>query len=539
MIKRAKKLNYDDPPTDLAGYDPTRDAKGFYWDPAAAKRVVGFFAECLCLTTSGFPKFHLQKWQADFVATLYGWKRKSDDTRRYREALFAVPRKNGKSETCAGLSLYGLTADGETRAQVYSAAKTRDQAALIFDVASIMCRQSEALRSMVRPVESRKRLEFAAKHSYYQAMSADAATAHGKNPHLVLFDELHTQPNRLLYDGLKSGMGARQQPLFISLTTAGHDRNSICHEVWTHARNVRDGIVDDPTFLPMIYEIKPGEDWKDEEVWARCNPNLGVTVSLQFLREEYKRAASLASYENTFRNLYLNEWTEQAIRWISMEHWDKCQDHFDWSELRDLPCWGGLDLSSSVDVSALVLAFPVDGKVAIVPHFWICEEQAKRNERSDRVPYREWAKAGLVTITEGNVVDYERIRRDIQELAETYPIQEIAYDRFNSSHLVTLLNGDGINMVQFGQGFTSMSGPSKEFEKLVLGNQLIHDGNKIMRWMASNVATTQDAAGNIKPVKDKSTGRIDGIVAAIMAIGRATTSQQPYSYYETNGLEMA
>ena len=261
MIRKArrKKTAYDSPPTNLAGYDPTKDADGMRWCPDSANRVVEFFADVLRLTTNGFPRFILQKWQADFVATLYGWKRKSDDTRRYREALFAVPRKNGKSETCAGLAIYGLLADGETRAQVYSAAKTRDQAALIYDVAAIMCRQSDTMRSIVRPVESRKRLEFAAKHSYYQALSADAATAHGKNPHLVLFDELHTQPNRLLYDGLKSGMGARRQPLFISLTTAGNDRNSICYEVWQHARNVRDGIISDPSFLPMVYEIKPGD----------------------------------------------------------------------------------------------------------------------------------------------------------------------------------------------------------------------------------------------------------------------------------------
>lgn len=537
-MKKHKASQFKKPPTNLAGYDPTRDADGMEWDEEAAFRIVEFFETALCLTTNGFPDFVLQPWQADFLATLYGWKRQSDGTRRYREALFAVPRKNGKSETCAGLAIYGMAADSETRAQVYSAAKTRDQAGLIYDVAAIMCRQSEDLRSMIRPVESRKRLEFAAKHSYYQALSADAATAHGKNPHLVLFDELHTQPNRLLYDGLKSGMGARRQPLFISLTTAGNDRNSICYEVWQHARNVRDGIISDPTFLPMLYEIQPGEDWKDESVWKRVNPNLGVTVSMQFLREEYRRAASVPSYENTFRNLYLNEWTEQAVRWISMDHWDKCQAETHWSELQDMPCWAGLDLSSSVDISALVLAFPVDGKVVLKPHFWICDEQAKKNERTDRVPYREWARQGLVTITEGNVVDYDRIRADIRELAEEHNIQEIACDRWNATQLITQLSGDGHNTVPFGQGYASISGPTKEFEKLVLGGQLVHDGNKILRWMASNVATTVDAAGNIKPVKDKSTGRIDGIVAAIMAVGRACTASQGNWYYESNGLEI-
>lgn len=489
----------------------------------------------------GGTPLELTTWQRNLIGTLYGWKR-DDGTRRYRQAYIEIPRKAGKSTLSAGIALLSLFDESEPGGQVYSCAADRDQARIVFEIAKQNVLQHKWMAA-------RCKVYLTAIQSYasssgvisatYRALSSDAGTKHGYSPSCTIFDELHAQKNRELWDVMLTGVGARSQPLTIAITTAGWDRESVCWEQHSYAKQVILGTFNNSAFLPVVYAAPENADWQDPKTWYKAQPNLGVSVPESFYADECKRAQHNPREENTYRRLYLNQWTEQAIRWISMEHWDKCQANIDCSSLRDTPCWAGLDLSSSVDISALVMAFPIDGKIAIVPHFWICEEQAKRNERTDRVPYREWAKAGLVTITEGNVVDYERIRRDIQELAETYPIQEIAYDRFNSSHLVTLLNGDGINMVQFGQGFTSMSGPSKEFEKLILGNQLIHDGNKILRWMASNVATTQDAAGNIKPVKDKSTGRIDGIVAAIMAIGRATTSQQPYSYYESNGLEMA
>ena len=512
-----------EPPTNIAGYDPTRDAAGFHWDSAAAQHIIDFFSECLKLTSgpkAGQP-FHLNQWQADFVATLYGWKR-DDGRRRYKEALFFVPRKNGKTETAAGIALYALCCDKEQKPEVYSAAGSIDQASRVYEPAAIMVQNSEMLQSRLHCIENKKRIVFRQANGYYVALSSEASTSHGKNPSTVLFDELHTQPNRKLYDGLKSGMGARWQPLFINLTTAGYDRNSICWEMWDFAVKVRDGIITDPHFLPMLYQFEEGEDWESEDVWRRVNPNLGHSISVEFLREEYKRALDIPSYENTFRNWYLNQWTEQAARWIPMHTWDACS--VDSSVILDgEQCWAGLDLSSTTDLTALVLAFPRDDCVHLLPFFWIPEDTARKAAQRDKVPYPLWHSQGHIRYTPGNVVRQDFVLRDIVELYDKYNIREIAIDPWNAKPLTLQLLDNGLNVVEFRQGYGTMSGAAKEFETLVLGGKLIHNNHPVLRWNASNAAITYDASGNIKPAKDVSTGRIDGIVASVMAVGRTVT----------------
>jgi phage terminase large subunit-like protein len=273
----------------------------------------------------------------------------------------------------------------------------------------------------------------------------------------------------------------------------------------------------------MIYEIRDGENWEDEDVWWRCNPNLGVSISPEYLRTEFKRAKESLAYQNTFRNLFLNEWTEQAMRWLPMDKWALGNDAL--PDLAGAPCWGGLDLSTTTDLSALVLAFPVDGKVYLLCRFWAPRERVRIRERRDRVPYSIWEHKKLLTLTSGDVIDYDVIRRDINDLAQQYNIQELAIDRWNATQITTQLTGDGINVTQFGQGYASMSPAAKEFEKLVLGGQIVHGGHELLAWNAANVAIEQDPAGNIKPSKAESTERIDGIVAAVMAVGRATAAQ--------------
>jgi len=523
-------LPYRDPPTAIGQcgkYDPTRDAGGeWQWNPDKARLLVDFFPTFLTLTNgekAGRP-FTPQPWQADYLATMAGWESVETGFRRYRESCFFTPRKMGKTETGAGIALFCTGADGYARAQVYSAAKTRNQASRVFDPAAAMVRGNAELRKLFQVTPSRKQIAFTPAHATYEALSADAGSAHGYNPHAVLFDELHTQTTRELYEALKSGMGQQDQPLFLSMSTAGHDRNSICWEVWKYAQRVRDGVSTEPTFLPLIYELPEGADWRSEDVWHACNPNLGITVSLDFLRAEYRRAQESPLYENTFRNLYLNEWTEQAVRWLPMDAWDRCGEA-DIAGLCEREAWAALDMSSTTDVTAFVLSIPLDERrVALVPHFWIPEETARQAERTDRVPYRQWAKDGLVTLTPGRQVDQEFVRRDIGQLCERFTVREIAIDRWNAGWITTALQSDGFNVVAHGQGMASMSGPSKEFEKLILGGLLCHGNNPVLRWMAGNVAAEVDAAGNIKPTKAKSTGRIDGIVAAIMAVGRAVTA---------------
>ena len=539
MIAAKKRFLFPTPPTDLAGYDPTRDAGECVWNREAAERAVNFFPDVLMLTsgkTAG-QRFTPQQWQADYIATLFGWQR-PDGTRRYRESLFAVPRKNGKTETGAGIALYGLFCDNEQAAQVYSAACNRDQASLVFEPASRMVERAPVLVARSKVVESKKRIVYYKTASYYSALSADAASAHGKSPHMVLFDELHTQPSDKLYEGLKTGMGFRRQPLFVNMTTAGTDRHSLCWDVWTHARRVRDGISRDPSFLPLIYELQEGEDWKDESVWRRVNPNLDVTVTMQFLRDEFERASSSPRYENSFRNLYLNEWTQQAVRWLPMDAWDECGDQM--PDLAGQQCYAGLDLSSTTDISALVLAFPQqNGPTWFLPHFWIPAESCERRSKRDRVPYAEWAKAGYVTLTEGEAVDYDIIRRDIHQLAERYWFQELRIDPWNATQLATQLQGDGLPVVFMRQGYASVSGPAKELEKALVRREIRHPHNPCFTWMAGNVAVERDPADNIKPSKKHSTERIDGIAAAVMAMAGVCAAQQRQTwFYEGNGVEL-
>jgi phage terminase large subunit-like protein len=521
MIAKGRHI---EPPANVAGYDPLRDAAECRWDGEAAERVLEFFPSCLTHTKGFSGKFELADWQRDVIATLFGWRR-HDGTRRYREALIAVPRKNGKTSLCAGLSLYCLSCDGEKGPEVYCAAFSRDQATLLFDPAAQMVRSHPRMADSLVIHDSVKRIIDHRCGGFMRAIPAEAASSHGFNASAVIFDELHTQPNRDLYDVLKTSTGARKQPLFVSITTAGYDRHSICWEVWEYARKVRDGIIEDPFFLPVIYELPDDADWTDREVWQAVNPNYGVSLSAEYLEEAFARAQSIPAYENTFRNLHLNQWVEQATRWFSMDAWDTGDSDPDLAYGQE--CWAGLDLSATTDVSAFVMAFPrPDGSFAVDCRFWVPGESARERERRDRVPYSQWRDQGFLTFTAGGSVDYDIIRRDLNQLREQYNIRQIAIDRWNANQLAHQLQADQFDVGFFGQGYASMNSPAKHLEALIAENKLVHGGNPVLRWMASNVAVETDAAGNIKPSKKASTERIDGIVALCMALGSWGIDQQ-------------
>lgn len=533
MARRIEK-----PPTSIAGYNPLRTAGDCTWDGVAAARAVDFFPTMLTHVEgerAGQP-FHLEPWQADYVATLFGWKR-PNGTRRYRESLAAIPRKNGKTTLGAGIALYTLACDGEMGAQVYSAAYSRDQASLVYAPASRMAKASPHLSKRLDPIDSVKRITFKQTGSFYRAIPADAGGSHGFNAHAVIFDELHTQRDRELYDVLRSSQGARRQPLFLSITTAGYDRHSICYEVWNMARQIRDGILSNPYFLPLVYELPEGADWQDESQWSACNPNLGVSVGWDFLREECRRAKDSPAYENTFRNLYLNQWVEQAVRWLSMEKWDEGSDEL--PDLAGQPCWVAIDLSSTRDITAMVAAFRRDdGGFYLLCRFWVPGESARKRERMDGVPYVAWAKEGAVSMTDGDSIDQGAIRKAVAELASQYSVQEVAVDPWNGLPLMQSLASDGFNVTEHRQGFASMASPTKEFDRLVTAGKIQHGGNPVLRWMAGNVAVEIDAHENMKPSKKKSTERIDGIVAAVMAVGRASTAVQVEYWNPSDGVSV-
>jgi phage terminase large subunit-like protein len=426
----------------------------------------------------------------------------------------------------AGICLYGLFCDGESGAQIYSAAADKDQAAILYRHASGMILNEPELSSrakIYRALKSIERTDDAA--SVYRVLSSDAHTKHGGNSHLILVDELHAQPNRDLVDVLMTSMASqgRKQPLIVFITTADFMRPSICNEKYDYACKVRDGIIPDQSFLPVIYEAGIKDDWTSEETWKKANPNLGVSVSIDYLRRECARAKETPAFENTFKRLHLNIRTQNDCRWISMEKWNGSDSATE--DLTGRECFAGLDLASVSDLAALVMLFPAeDGYFDCLARFWCPAEGAAHRTRRDRVPYEQWIKDGWIKATEGNVTDYDVIREDIRQLSEQFSIREIAVDRWNATQITTQLGGDGFEMVPFGQGFGSMSAPSKELEKIIIGKRLRHGNNPVLNWMASNVTIEQDAAGNIKPSKKKSTEKIDGIVALVMALGRAIST---------------
>ncbi len=432
--------------------------------------------------------------------------------------------KTHNSELAAAIALYLLYADNEPSAEVYGAACDRNQASIVFDVARQMVEMSPALMRRSKIRSAGKRIINYRNAGFYQVLSAETGTKHGLNVSGLVFDEIHAQPNRKLYDVLTKGSGdAREQPLFFIITTAGNDKNSICYELHTKALDLMASRKKDATFYPVVYGLEHEEDWTDEANWYKANPSLGHTIQIDRVREAYRNAVENPAEENVFKQLRLNIWTSASIRWIPEQVYDKGSLPVDLDSLRGRMCYGGLDLSSTSDITALVLAFPPrteEEKYILLPFFWLPEDTLELRCRRDHVLYDVWQKQGFIQTTEGNVIHYGFIEKFIERLGETYYIREIAYDRWNATQMVQNLEDMGFTMVPFGQGFKDMSPPSKELFKLLMEGNIIHGGNPVLKWMASNVVMHQDPAGNIKPDKEKSVEKIDGIVASIMALDR-------------------
>ena len=495
------------------------------FDEAKAQRAVEFI-RCLKHTKGRWrgQAFDLLPWQETIIRDVFGTV-KEDGFRQYNTAYVEIPKKNGKSELAAGVALYMTCGDNEWGAEVYGCASDRQQASIVFDVAVDMVEQCPALKKRIKPVMSVKRLVYKPTNSFYQVLSAEAYTKHGLNVHAVIFDELHSQPNRELFDVMTKGSGdARTQPLFFLITTAGTDRHSVCFEQHQKAEDILCGRKADPTFYPVIYGAEDDADWTSEEVWYRANPSLGHTIDIDKVRNACMSARDNPAEENIFRQLRLNQWVKQSTRWMQMEKWDACAFPVDEGELLGRECYGGLDLSSSIDITAFVLVFPPRDdteKYVFLPYFWIPEENMVRRVRRDHVPYDVWEKQGFLETTEGDVIHYGFIESFIEDLGKRFHIKEIAFDRWGAVQMVQNLEGLGFTVVPFGQGFKDMSPPSKRLMELVLERNVAHGGHPVLRWMMDNIFVRTDPAGNIKPDKEKSTEKIDGAVAAIMALDRA------------------
>jgi len=371
-------------------------------------------------------------------------------------------------------------------------------------------------------------LSVPARHSKYEPLGADSDTLDGLNLSGIIADEVHAWRGRQLWDVLNTSTGARRSPLTFAITTAGTGRESLAWTLHDFSAKVLDGIVADDSFFPFIATLDEGDDWQDEAVWIKSNPNLGISVKIDTLREEAARAQKMPSAVNAFRRLRMNQWTESHELWLDMELWDACSGRVSPDDLEGRECIAGLDLASTQDITALVLLFPDDdGGIDLLPFFWVPEESIAERTKKDRVLYDTWSRQEFIFSTEGNVCDYDRVREFIRDLADRYQIREICYDRWNASQLVTQLQSDGALMVPVGLGYKSMNPPCREFEKLVLSAKIRHGGHPVLRWMLSNVHLSTDPAGNVKPNRQKSTEKIDGIVALLLALSRLIVAPEP------------
>tara|TARA_Y100000310_G_scaffold211591_1_gene212337 strand:+ start:93 stop:1808 length:1716 start_codon:yes stop_codon:yes gene_type:complete len=512
------------------------ESRGIYFDHQEAEDWLQFFGSLRHSKGEwdGQP-FQLERWQQFIVASVFGWRRTEEHSRRFRTAYNEVARKNGKTTLLAGVGLGGLTIDCEPGAEIYSVATKRDQARIVFEEADRMVKRSESLANLVNPF--RTSLAVDSTSSKFEPLGADHNTLDGLNVHFGLVDELHAHKTPALYEVIETACGARRQPLIFAITTAGSDQTSVCWEQHEYAEKILSGVLEDDAFFAYIATIDEGDRWDDENVWVKSNPNLGVSVKVDKLREEITAAQATPRKQNAVRRLRMNEWTRADTRLLEIDRWDEGAGEFLPAEIErrneGRPCYAGLDLSSTTDVSAFVAVWPPDdpetGVFDVACRFFIPGANVHDRVLKHRVPYDQWIDEGWVIASEGEVIDYHDICDEILRFREAHPIEEIAFDRWGSVAISNDLSEEGLMMVQFGQGYGSMSSPTKDLERLVISKMLRHGGNPVLRWMADNLEVSTDPAGNIKPKKPdhtKSNKKIDGMVALIMAQSRAMFGEQ-------------
>jgi phage terminase large subunit-like protein len=511
-----------------------------------ADRAVNFIERYLRHTKGQFAgqPFVLRDWQKEHIRQIFG-RVNEDGSRQVRQVYWELPKKNGKSEIAAGIALALLYTDREPSAEIYGAAADREQASIVFNVAASMVRANSKLSARSKIIDSSKRIVVPQAGSFYRALSADVAGKHGFNSHGVIFDEIHAQRDRRLWEVLTFGAGdARKQPLVFGITTAGIPGESpVAEELHEYADQIIRGIIPhDPTFYPVIHAAPPEADWTDEEVWRACNPALGDFLSLESVRAACERAKRVPSEQNSFRRLRLNQWTKQETRFIDMADWDACDNPVDLAAAHDLNWYAGLDLSTKLDVTALVLVARAEsGTYHLVPFFWLPKDNIRDRPNQESVKYRMWAEKGLLTLTEGNVVDFGAVRRRLNELRDDagLRIKEVAFDPWAAAQLAQQLTEDRFEMVEVGQIFRHLSEATKELQASIVHGNVRHGGHPVLRWMADCMTVKSDLNCNVRPVKPdrlKNSKRIDGIVAAIMGIARAMVAENSRPVYMDHGL---
>lgn len=534
----------------LPKYDPYANCEGYYFDEYKAKFAVAWIQH-YCTMTKG-RKFAgkplvLGWWQIAIVGNLFGWYSEETDLRRYREVLIYVPRKNGKTELMAAIALLLLMIDGEPGAEMYCVASTEKQAKVLFETSKIMVKQKPALDQRLSTFKNS--LSFEKTNSFFQPLPAEPDGHHGKNVHIGIVDELHVASEDLVRV-LETGTGSREEPIMFYTTTADFDNpSSICNKVHARAKGVCDGSNPDQTMLPAVFELEAGDDWQDPENWKKANPNLGVSIQEDYFIRMCERAKIEKSFLVEFKRLNLNMVVSQSNRWIDMELWDKCKGENNLGDIHNFrghpddlekfkgrPCIAGLDLSSTIDTSALVLIFPEDG-MKIICFFWIPEDTAEEKEKTDKVPYKQWADDGYVTMTPGNCIDYSFIRQQVLDVYNVVDLKTLGFDKWNATQLsIDLAENEGIPMKQVIQGYVTMNEACKAIEVDMMKGDMCHGGNPILRWMAKNVMVRSDPTGSIKIDKERSSEKVDGMAALANCYAVHVASIDDTSIYEKRGM---
>jgi len=465
-------------------------------------------------------------YQAEYATEMICVRRKSDNYRKHSSGMLFVARKAGKSTFMGVLLLYYLFIDKAKGKQIYCVSNETQQAMLVFNAARNILVQNTTLTNKCNIWKSTKMIEFNKDNfnNFVKVLSGNADTADGKSSDLILFDELHQAKSPDMFHAMTESMAAKPNAQMMIISTAGYNHQGIMRQKYDYAKKVKEGVIKDDSFYSMIFELDEGDDWKDEKNWYKSNPTLGLQygVSLEFLRSQFIKAQHSGVDEVSFKTKHLNIWTNSAITWIKNEDWNASFKYeINEEDLIGRECYAGLDLASTTDIAAFVLLFQKEeGEYDVLCRFFIPEEGMRERSRKDKVPYETWVKQGYITATDGNVIDYDFIEHQIKQDCEKFNVKEIAYDRWGATQLVTNLENEGISqMVQFGQGFASMSAPTKHIETLVLQQKLNHGNNPVLTWMMSNVALKVDPTNAIKIDKAKSSEKVDGMVALAMSIG--------------------
>jgi phage terminase large subunit-like protein len=516
-------------------------ARGLEFRPAAALRACAFI-ELLPHIKGKWArekkKIRLEPWQVFIVCNIFGWY-KADGTRRFHTAYIEVARKNAKSTLAAGIALYMLCADGEEGAEVFSAATTGDQARIVWEVAQRMVMKERRLREHFGLEAGAHAIFCEMSASAFKPLNAEASTQDGLNPHAAIIDELHAHKTRALWDVIESAFGARSQPLLAAITTAGSDRAGICYEQRTYVSKLLDRVQEDDSYFGIIFTIDDGDNWADEDVWIKANPNLGISVSLEYLRGKCTKALAVASAVNNFLTKHLDVWVSADTAWMDMRKWDACADAtLTEDQFAAEECISAIDLASKVDLCAKVKVFHRDGHYYAFGRYYLPEEAAEagEGEKGKNSQYSGWAREDRLVLTSGNVTDYAVIKDDIRADCGRHRVLEVPYDPFQATQLSTELLKEKIPMVEMRPTVLNFSEPMKQLEALVLSGKFHHTGDPVLAWMVSNVVCHTDAKDNIYPRKERAENKIDGVVALIMALGRWLARKVQTSAYEVRGV---